>query len=111
MKLLYSQLHLAILQALLLVRKQPAESNLSDQMELEPGEVEDEDSDNLITGADLRLLAGHIVAMWSQLLKDETIDGCIREQNVQLSLDRLAETVQVAMTTGNLSSNKGNHTR
>ena len=76
-------------------------------MELEPGEVEDEDGDHLITGTDLRMLASDIKDFSSQLLHDETINGSLKQYNVQLSLDRFAEIIQIAMTTGNLLSNKG----
>ena len=105
-RLLCSQLHLAIIQAFLLAGKN--EENPQDEMELEPGEVMDEsDSRHLIKGTDLKQLTQDMTKLIDKL-KNVDFNHSITEQQVQLSLDRFAQTLQVAIATGCLSATKGN---
>ena len=104
-RILYSQLHLAIIQAFLLAGKN--EENPQDEMELEPGEVMDEsDSRHLIKGTDLRDLTQDIVKLTDKF-KTFEYNHSVIDQHVQLSLDRFAQTLQVAISTGCLSATKG----
>lgn len=105
-RLLYSQLHLAIIEAFLLAGKDKEDPQ--DEMELEPGEVMDEsDSRHLIKGTDLKELT---LDMSKLIDKSKTAEfnHSIIDQQVQLSMDRFAQTLQVAIATGCLSSSKGN---
>ncbi len=105
-RLLYSQLHLAIIQAFLSVGKDKEDPQ--DEMELEPGEVMDEsDSRHLIKGTDLKELTRDMSKLIGKL-KTEELNHSIIDQQVQLSVDRFAQTLQVAMATGCLSAAKGN---
>lgn len=105
-RLLYSQLHLAIIQAFLLAGK--GEETPQDEMELEPGEVMDEsDSRHLIRGTDLRELTQDMTKLMDKFKTVES-NRSIVDQQVQLSLDRFAQTLQVAIATGCLSATKGN---
>lgn len=105
-RLLYSQLHLAIIQAFLSAGKDKEDPQ--DEMELEPGEVMDEsDSRHLIKGTDLRELTQDMSKLIDKL-KTEEFNLSIIDQQVQLSVDRFAQTLQVAMSTGCLSAAKGN---
>lgn len=103
-RLLYSQLHLAIIQAFLLASKN--EENPQDEMELEPGEVMDEsDSRHLIKGTDLKEMSQDMKKLIDKLRTLDLNNGII-DQQVQLSLDRFAQTLQVAIATGCLSATK-----
>lgn len=103
-RLLYSQLHLAIIQAFLLAGKN--EDNTQDELELEPGEVMDEsDSRHLIKGADLKELTRDMISLIAKL-KTVGFNKGVFDQKVQLSLDRFAQTLQVAIATGCLSTSK-----
>lgn len=105
-RLLYSQLHLAIIQAFLSAGKDKEDPQ--DEMELEPGEVMDEsDSRHLIKGTDLKELTRDMSKLIGKL-KTEELNHSIIDQQVQLSVDRFAQTLQVAMATGCLSAAKGN---
>lgn len=105
-RLLCSQLHLGIIQAFLLAGKN--EENPQDEMELEPGEVMDEsDSRHLIKGTDLKQLTQDMTKLIDKL-KIVEFNHSITDQQVQLSLDRFAQTLQVAIATGCLSATKGN---
>ena len=105
LRLLYSQLHLAIIQAFLSAGKN--EENPQDEMELEPGEVMDEsDSSHLIKGADLRELTQDIINLIEKIKTAEFKHSFV-DQQVQLSLDRYAQTLQVAIATGCVSASKG----
>ena len=104
-RLLYSQLHLAIIQAFLCASKE--EENPQDEMELEPGEVMDEsDSRHLIKGTDLRELTRDMTKLIDKF-KTVEFNHSFSDQQVQLSLDRFAQTLQVAIATGCLSATKG----
>ena len=104
-RLLYSQLHLAIIQAFLSAGKDKEDPQ--DEMELEPGEVMDEsDSRHLIKGTDLKELIQDMAKLIDKL-KTVEFNHCIIEQQVQLSMDRFAQTLQVAVATGCLSAAKG----
>ena len=77
-------------------------------MELEPGEVMDEsDSRHLIKGTDLKELTQDMSKLIDRL-KTAELNHSIIDQQVQLSMDRFAQTLQVAIATGCLSSSKGN---
>ncbi|KAJ7381628.1 hypothetical protein OS493_040037 [Desmophyllum pertusum] len=103
-RLLYSQLHLAIIQAFLLAGKDKEDPQ--EEMELEPGEVMDEsDSRHLIKGGDLKELTQDMTKLIEKFKTVEFNDNVI-EQQVQLSMDRFAQTLQVAMATGSLSAAK-----
>lgn len=105
-RLLYSQLHLAIIEAFLLAGKDKEDPQ--DEMELEPGEVMDEsDSRHLIKGTDLKELTLDMSKLIDKL-KTAEFNHSIIDQQVQLSMDRFAQTLQVAIATGCLSSSKGN---
>lgn len=103
-RLLYSQLHLAIIEAFLLAGKDKEDPQ--DEMELEPGEVMDEsDSHHLIKGTDLKELTQDMSKLIDRL-KTAEFSHSIIDQQVQLSIDRFAQTLQVAIATGCLSSTK-----
>lgn len=105
-RLLYSQLHLAIIEAFLLAGKDKEDPQ--EEMELEPGEVMDEsDSRHLIKGTDLKELTQDMSKLIDRL-KTAEFNHSIIDQQVQLSMDRFAQTLQVAIATGCLSSSKGN---
>ena len=105
-RLLYSQLHLAIIEAFLLAGKDKEDPQ--DEMELEPGEVMDEsDSRHLIKGTDLKELTQDMSKLIDRL-KTAEFNHSVIDQQVQLSMDRFAQTLQVAIATGCLSSSKGN---
>ena len=105
-RLLCSQLHLAIIQAFLLASKN--EENPQDEMELEPGEVMDEsDSRHLIKASDLKELSQDMIKLIDNSRALE-LNKAIIDQQVQLSVDRFAQTLQVAMATSCLSATKGN---
>ena len=75
-------------------------------MELEPGEVMDEsDSSHLIKGADLRELTQDMINLIEKIKTAEFKHSF--DQQVQLSLDRYAQTLQVAIATGCVSASKG----
>lgn len=104
LRLLYSQLHLAIIQAFLSAGKN--EENPQDEMELEPGEVMDEsDSSHLIKGAALRELTQDMINLIEKI-KTAEFKLSFVDQQVQLSLDRYAQTLQVAIATGCVSASK-----
>ena len=76
-------------------------------MELEPGEVMDEsDSSHLIKGADLRELTQDMINLIEKIKTAEFKHSFV-DQQVQLSLDRYAQTLQVAIATGCVSASKG----
>lgn len=105
LRLLYSQLHLAIIQAFLSAGKN--EENPQDEMELEPGEVMDEsDSSHLIKGADLRELTQDMINLIEKFKTAEFKHSFV-DQQVQLSLDRYGQTLQVAIATACVSASKG----
>ena len=96
---------MAIIQAFLSAGKN--EENPQDEMELEPGEVMDEsDSSHLIKGADLRELTQDIINLIEKIKTAEFKHSFV-DQQVQLSLDRYAQTLQVAIATGCVSASKG----
>lgn len=104
-RVLCSQLHLAIIQAFLLAGKDKEDPQ--DEMELEPGEVMDEsDSQHLIKGTDLKELSQDMKKLIDKLATVEFSHSIIAQQ-VQLSMDRFAQILQVAMATGCLSAAKG----
>lgn len=103
-RVLCSQLHLAIIQAFLLAGKDKEDPQ--DEMELEPGEVMDEsDSQHLIKGTDLKELSQDMKKLIDKLATVEFSHSIIAQQ-VQLSMDRFAQILQVAMATGCLSAAK-----
>ena len=57
-------------------------------------------------GTDLRELTQHIVKLIDKFKTFEHNNSII-DQHVQLSLDRFAQTLQVAISTGCLSATKG----
>ena len=104
-RLLCSQLHLAIIQAFLLASKN--EENPQEEMELEPGEVMDEsDSRHLIKASDLKELSQDMIKLIDNSRALE-LNKAVIDQQVQLSIDRFAQTLQVAMATSCLSATKG----
>ncbi|XP_022796977.1 uncharacterized protein C7orf26 homolog [Stylophora pistillata] len=103
-RVLCSQLHLAIIQAFLLAGKDKEDPQ--DEMELEPGEVMDEsDNQHVIKGTDLKELSQDMKKLIDKLATVE-FNHSIIEQQVQLSMDRFSQTLQVAMATGCLSAAK-----
>lgn len=103
-RLLCSQLHLAIIQAFLLASKN--EENPQEEMELEPGEVMDEsDSRHLIKASDLKELSQDMIKLIDNSRALE-LNKAFIDQQVQLSIDRFAQTLQVAMATSCLSATK-----
>ncbi|XP_031563350.1 uncharacterized protein C7orf26-like [Actinia tenebrosa] len=107
LKDMYSELHLGLLQALVMSGK--SKFNPKDDMELEPGEVMDESDTlrHLLDSKDLKRLTESMVKFIDSLNEAVDILPDARNDAVNISIDRIAQIIQVSIATGCLSSSKG----
>ena len=107
LKDMYSELHLGLLQALVMSGR--SKFNPKDEMELEPGEVMDESDTlrHLIDSKDLKRLTDSMVKLIDSLNEADDVEPDVRNDAVNMSIDRIAQIIQVSIATGCLSSSKG----
>ncbi|KAK3737774.1 hypothetical protein QZH41_012213 [Actinostola sp. cb2023] len=104
----YSELHFGVLQALIMSGQ--SKRNPKDEMELEPGEVMDETDTlrHLLNSDDLKTLTAAMMKI-IDILNNDQEDDEINRCDMNLSIDRVAQVIQVAIATGCLSSSKGKY--
>lgn len=102
--LVFSQLQFGVLQTFLTAKKQMDERG--QDCEIEPGEVMEEELDyrSLITVNDLKGICTELLDAAKKLPSQVSVT--LKEEMVNLAVDRLAQVIQVADTTGCLSGTK-----
>jgi hypothetical protein len=103
---MYSELQLGLLQALIMSGR--SKFNPKDEMELEPGEVMDESDTlrHLLTSEDLKCLTEGMMTLIDILNEADNVDSDVRNNAINLSIDRIAQIIQVSIATGCLCSSK-----